>query len=1338
MKRSLLIIPLILLSISMALNAQISLTATSGTASASYSTLGAAFVKINDGTHKGKITIMLTASTNEGNTAAILYGSGTGSSNYDSVRIYPTASGVTILGNRNAPMIDFDRADHVTIDGRVNATGLAADLVISNTNTSDEYKAVSTIRFVNGATNNTIKFCKIKGSTRDGTSGILCFFTSVGPSGNNNNTIEQNQITNAGGNLPNNAIFSNGSLNYPNSSNTIRNNNIYDVWNIRWTHTFSINLSANNEAGPAYNTGWTITGNSFYLESENIIPEYGSQNIHIIYINAQYGTDFTVSNNYIGGSAPLCGGTWTKTFGNNSFCGIGLNVATGTASNVQGNTIKNFSYKNGDYSWAAIMIGSGNVNVGTTAGNCIGGSSGTGSINIIADGYYWPRHYGIMCNSGGIVQIQNNIIGSITTNNLNPIFAASFFGVYINTNNIGSYSVSNNTIGSISTPNSINATSPSTDTYGNGIQMVAGILTEGNASNVPIIITNNTIANLTNGTTNTGPPNVQGWIYGIAVFRCTNTISGNSVHDLTIANSNEGTGPVPGGDWRNNSLSAAGIVVNSHHNVAQTASGNTVYNISNTYPTFQGHVAGVYFYGQPTASTIYKNLIYSLTAGSSSANIHGIKIGGGTATFSNNIITLEGSNPANLNGIYEAGTLGGISNIYFNTVYLGGSPSSGTLKSACIYNAGNSSTRNFRNNILFNARSNSGGSGKHYAMYIANAGGNLTCNYNDYYVNGTDGTLGYYGGDKISLPIASGVIGNDEQSLNLDPSFAIAGGPVANHYIPSTPLTAATETGIITDYGGIIRSVSSPEMGAWEQNNTITWNGNTSTDWDQESNWNSGTLPTASTNVIFPPGTANLCHVNMTVSSPALCNNLTIETGAVLTIDPGKALTVNGTLTNSAGNSGLVILSNENGTGSLIQGSSQVGATVQRFVTGSAALTNNFYHFVSIPVYYANPKSSLFLGSYLYKLDPTQVEPTNSDYYGKWVNLGTATTTSLSCLSGYMLYYPGTSNTYTFTGYLNTGTFSPAVSYGGTYTFNLVPNPYPSAINWGAAAGWSKSNIGATAWIWNRSIGNYTTLSGNSYIPAGQAFIVMASGSPVLTMNNSACLHNTQPFYKSDQANTLRISTRSNNYYDETFVGFDSSVGFGFDPQYDGFKMWGQEDAPQLWTEKETSRLSINRQPPPSGSLIVALDFKTSFSGQVILDVDGIESFDPSLALRLQDHLNGSMTDLRQNTRYVFDHNPANSEKRFSLIFGNPDGIISNASIEGKAFISNGRVYINIPSMQGHSAVITVYDMPGQLICSHETTIDGIISIESPLAKGIYIVRASSENRNFVIKVINK
>ncbi len=67
-------------------------------------------------------------------------------------------------------------------------------------------------------------------------------------------------------------------------------------------------------------------------------------------------------------------------------------------------------------------------------------------------------------------------------------------------------------------------------------------------------------------------------------------------------------------------------------------------------------------------------------------------------------------------GIYDNGTTVG-RNFFNNSVYVGGTLTSGAANSfAFDGSAGVTNTRNYQNNIFVNARSNDGGTGKHYAV----------------------------------------------------------------------------------------------------------------------------------------------------------------------------------------------------------------------------------------------------------------------------------------------------------------------------------------------------------------------------------------------------------------------------------------------------------------------------------------------------------------------------------------------------------------------------------------------------------------------------------------------
>jgi len=81
-----------------------------------------------------------------------------------------------------------------------------------------------------------------------------------------------------------------------------------------------------------------------------------------------------------------------------------------------------------------------------------------------------------------------------------------------------------------------------------------------------------------------------------------------------------------------------------------------------------------------------------------------------------------------------------------------------------------------------------------------------------------------------------------------------------------------------------------------EITNTVVWTGGTDTNWGTPGNWNPIGVPGAFSNALIP-SVANLPVVNEEPATPAMCFNLTIQSGALITVLPGKKLTVNGTLT---------------------------------------------------------------------------------------------------------------------------------------------------------------------------------------------------------------------------------------------------------------------------------------------------------------------------------------------------------------------------------------------------------------------------------------------------------
>ncbi|MCX6267203.1 MAG: hypothetical protein NTW16_07580 [Bacteroidetes bacterium] len=734
---------------------------TVGGTGASYSTLKMAFDAINAGTITGAVTLQITGSTTETATAA-LNASGTGSAIYTAVTIYPTVSGKTISGNLATVLINLNGADNVTIDGRVNATGSSTDLTITNTNTGAG--ATSTIRFINDASFNAVRYCYLKGSQTNAASGII-FFSTATVSGNDNNTIENNNITNsADANRLRNAIYSSGTVSKENSGNSIINNNIYDYIKAG-SNSFGVNIES-------YSTQWSITGNSFY-ETTLFSPVSWTASFYGgIRINNSTGNNFLIENNFIGGMEALCSGnSWSVYLTTNSvFYGIYLNVGSATASSVQQNTIRNFQWKSrGTTPWYGIYIASGKVNIGTVNGNIIGASTGNGSVTIENENAN-AISYGMFVDGSGLVNIANNFIGSFTLKN-EISKSHDFYAIF--RKGTGSATIDYNLIGSLTTGSSIDA---NTASNGNS-QSVYGIY---NSASGVISMYGNTIANLGNAFTGTSTVSQTA---GIVSISGTNTISNNFISNLSNASP------------QSNYKETASVVGISFTNTisGQTIAGNTICNLSNTttLSTFEGGVIGLFYNGAVSGiNNISNNYIFNLSGSSGSANarIYGIQNFDGAATWFNNIINLGNNVPSGcyIFGISDDGS--DACDVYDNTIYIGGNAPSVSSPTFSMISA-NTNTRNYRNNICCNTRSG-GSAGTHYAICLAKTN-NLTINYNNYYISGVGGTLGgegnvYYRVNKTTLSEWKSFTGQDINSLAIDPGFANTGGILAQDYIPSS------------------------------------------------------------------------------------------------------------------------------------------------------------------------------------------------------------------------------------------------------------------------------------------------------------------------------------------------------------------------------------------------------------------------------------------------------------------------------------------------------------------------------------------------------------------------
>ncbi|MFZ4707721.1 MAG: T9SS type A sorting domain-containing protein [Bacteroidales bacterium] len=1179
---------------------------------------------------------------------------------------------------------------------------------------------------INACQNNTIKNCNICLNNQNNDNGSA--ITGAGSKGifMTNTTVDDQQTE-----------LMPSSQNQANSYNKFYGNSIQKCNYGVYLYGYNAGLLYIN-AGDIYNEVGNITSSI-----GNTINNFGgatgaTNDAAAIYARSQYY--LTISHNLINNNIGMGGSNHTA-----NLRGIQTVSTTGAFTHINQNNI-------------TIKGGGTTTFVGGIQNQSAGGNNGVVTIsnNTITGEYFTATTGNFMgiSNTAALttLTINNNTISNIPYSN-NPLSGSgTIYLIYNSHPSVGTTSVSGNTLSNITS-------------LGNAAGYMYGIKLSG----PNISIENNTLSALS-----VAGGGLDGSILGISLD---GTASGTAnINNNTIHTVNTLTGDIAGINISGN-FSSETITGNIIHNfsdapfgiyailtqttvTSKTISSNSIYNI-----TSANSVYGIYSSGG--AVSFHNNKVYNLQSNSSAGpDVQGISITTVTASSNNsvynniigllkapNATTLMASTPT-LIGLFISAPMGASNATYivsYNTVFLNAS-STGTDFGTAAFSSfsGATSILKLRNNIFVN-KSTPNGFGKAVAYQRNNT--TLT----DYHSSSNNNV--FYAG----VPSSSRLIFYDEtnalqtlanfqtyiapretSSLTEDVNFSSIVGADSDflHINPSisTPINngGVLIDGITIDFDGETRSGSTPDIGADEFSPSFAWTGSINSDWNTSGNWSWNGVPTAASDILIPTAAINPV-VNEAIGSPAVCNNLTIEAGGILTINPAKALTVNGSLTNNGGTGGLIIKSTAAGTGSLIHNTSNVEATIEKYITGNPALSSNDYHLVSVPLN-QNAVAGQFTGMFLFQFNP---------FTQAWEGMGSDEFQQLDIHQGYMVFNPNLFSTVFNVGMLNSGPFSTITFTDDANEFSMVPNPYPSAIDWDAVSGWTKTNLFNSFYIWDGANDNYkfwngdgggSGNAGSSKIAVGQAFFVEANAAfPVLAMNNNVRLHHEKEFYKQSNKNTqstLQLNIVSNNgLSDDIFIRFSdlADVKKGF---MDVSKLFGGETAPQLYSiTGNNDKLSINSLNLSEQTTVIPLGLEHTQNVQLTFNASGIESFVSSSSVILEDKQLNKMIDLKTNPVYIFMHRTDDEINRFALHFHGVNATDELTTKEYSIWSTTDRVNINIATLNGQKATIELYDLVGRLVISQQVELATPTTLAVTQINGMAIVKVISGDQVYSQKV---
>ena len=525
------------------------------------------------------------------------------------------------------------------------------------------------------------------------------------------------------------------------------------------------------------------------------------------------------------------------------------------------------------------------------------------------------------------------------------------------------------------------------------------------------------------------------------------------------------------------------------------------------------------------------------------------------------------------------------------------------------------------------------------------------------------------------------------------------------------------------------------------QNQNVTIN---STTWDGIT-WSNG----------VPTSQAAIIAADYTIASNLSACSLTINNNAVVVVDSGVNLTLNGALTVNSGsftlnnNANLIQTTNANNTGNII---------VKR---NSSALMRLDYSLWSSPV--TNQKlldfSPLTTSTRFYTYS------TPSNLYSAILD---PSTTNFNDGQGYLIRVPNTHPTTptiwngSFSGVPHNGYYPITITNSGaTKRFNLVGNPYPSPIDMVKFVADNNTKITGTLYFWRKTNGagtayctwaggtfvtnsNTQTVNPNGIIQTGQGFFVEAlNASTTLQFNNGQRVSNTTgQFFKTKQSvserSTLWLNaSNSSGDFSQMAVAYIPEATQGLD-EFDG-KYYNDGNIALNSILDNEDFVIQGRALPFDVTDIVPLSFRTSTTGNYTISLDHYDGlFSVSQEIILKDKETATETNLKTGP-YTFTASAGTNNSRFELVYKTsiPLGIESPEINTDSIIIYKQNKVLNINAGKIIMKSVRLYTINGRLIFEQKNINNSLLTVKDfGLAEQAILVQITSKENKVITKKV--
>jgi len=573
----------------------------------------------------------------------------------------------------------------------------------------------------------------------------------------------------------------------------------------------------------------------------------------------------------------------------------------------------------------------------------------------------------------------------------------------------------------------------------------------------------------------------------------------------------------------------------------------------------------------------------------------------------------------------------------------------------------------------------------------------------------------------------------------------------ANRSVSDLVLNSATQklttNGYKLSINGNIEYATNAQIDASAVNSTVEFSG-TATQTIQPDLFTANTIQ----NLTINNAAGVVQNTDLTVS-----NAFTINSGKWYQINAAKALTVSGTVTNSAGADGLFIRAGDNSTAnaSFIYPQGQtVQATVEFYSKASwdkSLISGNRYkwQYFGIPVSAGLKASPTFDGAFVRKFNEAGVGAgINNDPVKRWLQL--INTSEMEPFAGYEIVQAAAKNYYIQGTLVNNNFSSGQLSYtsgvvdAGSHIFS---NPYTVAIDiqqltfgaeteasvyqfhtgshndWTGTGGSNGFNIGQYI---TSPKGNAGTGEIPRYISSMQGFLIKKLNNNADNLTNftfgipysAVKTKNTTAMRSPKQEKSYTtIDVTGNRFADKVWIFIDPNCSRAYDNGWDGRKLLGSVLTPQLLVREGQNDLQISSVDDINNTVLA---FQPGEDSEYKLTFKHTNSVYPELYLL--DAETNSVTDISATgSTYSFTAAASTTPvERFKIVTGTyiTTGSADIAS-DTKIFSNNNIVYVN--NKTNFAGTLKLIDITGKTLLAKSIVANALTSIETGLAAGNYI-----------------